>query len=338
MDAKGDPFRLFQDHSTGKNNNTELVVLEAIRSAHPDQDVTPVPSKQFDIIGWANSGHAKLDLIRENNDFYARRLFDVPENRLGGEGKLDEKVIFGCYRLVSDKKSFFLYAAEWPFAMERLTLKSYFFLSPKTNVIDTGSINPIDDLLSRVGKWTSELHEEIYVFDGFEWIKDPELWKNVNSCHWDDVVLDPATKQGIIDDVHGFFDSKEVYREFAVPWKRGIIFHGLPGCGKTLSIKALMRSLDQRKNPVVSLLVKTFEGCSTAQDAVRLSFSMARQMAPCLLIFEDLDSLISDDIRSYFLNEVDGLESNHGILIIATTNHLDRLDPGISKRPSRFDR
>jgi AAA+ superfamily predicted ATPase len=43
-------------------------------------------------------------------------------------------------------------------------------------------------------------------------------------------------------------------------------------------------------------------------------------------------------VRSYFLNEVDGLESNHGILMIGSTNHLEQLDPGIAKRPSRFDR
>jgi ATP-dependent 26S proteasome regulatory subunit len=61
-------------------------------------------------------------------------------------------------------------------------------------------------------------------------------------------------------------------------------------------------------------------------------------MAPCLLIFEDIDSLVSPMVRSYFLNEVDGLESNHGILMIGSTNHLEQLDPGIAKRPSRFDR
>jgi len=65
---------------------------------------------------------------------------------------------------------------------------------------------------------------------------------------------------------------------------------------------------------------------------------MARRMAPCLLVFEDIDSLVSPMVRSYFLNEVDGLESNHGILMIGSTNHLERLDPGIAKRPSRFDR
>jgi SpoVK/Ycf46/Vps4 family AAA+-type ATPase len=47
---------------------------------------------------------------------------------------------------------------------------------------------------------------------------------------------------------------------------------------------------------------------------------------------------VTDETRSYFLNEVDGLESNDGILMIGSTNHLNRLDPAISKRPSRFDR
>jgi transitional endoplasmic reticulum ATPase len=60
-------------------------------------------------------------------------------------------------------------------------------------------------------------------------------------------------------------------------------------------------------------------------------------MEPCLLIFEDLDSLITQETRSYFLNEVDGLESNDGILVIASINNLSKLDPSLSKRLSRFD-
>jgi len=56
------------------------------------------------------------------------------------------------------------------------------------------------------------------------------------------------------------------------------------------------------------------------------------------LVFEDLDSIVSDGVRSFFLNQVDGVAKNDGILMVGSTNHLDRLDPGISKRPSRFDR
>lgn len=48
------------------------------------------------------------------------------------------------------------------------------------------------------------------------------------------------------------------------------------------------------------------------------------------MIFEDLDSLVTDQVRSYFLNEIDGLKSNDGIFIVGSTNHLDRLDPGIA--------
>ena len=67
-------------------------------------------------------------------------------------------------------------------------------------------------------------------------------------------------------------------------------------------------------------------------------FNKARQLAPCIIILEDLDSLINDNNRSFFLNQLDGLSGNDGLFLIATTNHFDRLDPGLSERPSRFDR
>lgn len=59
---------------------------------------------------------------------------------------------------------------------------------------------------------------------------------------------------------------------------------------------------------------------SSVERAIRVIFEKARAMAPCLLVFEDLDSLIGPRERSYFLNEIDGLESNHGILMIGSTN------------------
>jgi transitional endoplasmic reticulum ATPase len=100
-----------------------------------------------------------------------------------------------------------------------------------------------------------------------------------------------------------------------------------------------MHDLSLRTKPTVSsLYVKSFQSFMGPEYGIRSIFLKARQMAPCLLIFEDIDSLVNVAVRSYFLNEVDGLESNHGILMIGSTNHLERLDPGIAKRPSRFDR
>jgi len=67
-------------------------------------------------------------------------------------------------------------------------------------------------------------------------------------------------------------------------------------------------------------------------------FDKARQLSPCVMILEDLDSLINDKNRAFFLNQLDGIVGNDGLLVVGTTNHFNRLDPGLSTRPSRFDR
>lgn len=118
-----------------------------------------------------------------------------------------------------------------------------------------------------------------------------------------------------------------------------------------------MRSLASRSQPIPTLYVKSL-GKSCDQDDIRSIFEKARETTPCLLVFEDLDSLVSNDVKGFFLNEIDGLEENDGIMMIGGTNYsmctrrrasdrfagltcispVDRLDAGISKRPSRFDR
>jgi len=146
-------------------------------------------------------------------------------------------------------------------------------------------------------------------------------------------------KARLIHDMQSFFDTRAVYQSANVPWKRGVILHGVPGNGKTVSVKALINSLASREDdPIPSLYVKSLDGCAGPKYSIQLIFKQARRMAPCLLVFEDLDSLVTPKTRSYFLNEVDGHESNDGILMIGWTNYLDRLDAAITKRPSRFDR
>lgn len=86
------------------------------------------------------------------------------------------------------------------------------------------------------------------------------------------------------------------------------------------------------------LYVKSFRSWKGEEGAMADVFEKARQMAPCVLILEDLDSLINDKNRSFFLNQLDGLEGNDGLLVVGTTNHLDRIDPALKARPSRFDR
>lgn len=58
---------------------------------------------------------------------------------------------------------------------------------------------------------------------------------------------------------------------------------------------------------------------------------------PVLVVLEDLDAMVTDKVRSRFLNELDGLANNSGILTIATMSHSERIDDAILNRPSRFD-
>ena len=83
-----------------------------------------------------------------------------------------------------------------------------------------------------------------------------------------------------------------------------------------------MHSLSQRNPSIPTLYVKSF-GSRGDQDNVRDIFAEARRSSPCLLVFEDIDSLIKEDVKSFFLNEVDGLENNDGIMLIASTNYRE---------------
>lgn len=140
-------------------------------------------------------------------------------------------------------------------------------------------------------------------------------------------------KEEIQTDFTQFFDSREICERYGIPWKRGAIFIGPPGNGKTHTLKALINQLAKP-----CLYVRSFKSESeTEQENMAEVFERAR-MAPCIVVLEDLDSMIDNKNRSFFLNELDGFQSNNGVLVLATTNHPAKLDSSILDRPSRFDR
>ena len=65
------------------------------------------------------------------------------------------------------------------------------------------------------------------MYDREEWSKNKELYQSVSKSSWEDVVLDPGMKKSLINDVESFFNNEAEYREYAVPFKRGIILHGV---------------------------------------------------------------------------------------------------------------
>lgn len=191
-----------------------------------------------------------------------------------------------------------------------------------------------EDFLVAVCAYNAEIRSEILVFDNGCWRKDSDLFQEIQSATFDGLVLRGTLKQDILSDLEQFFVSRDLYERFRVPWKRGILFVGPPGNGKTYAVKGLINTLRQPCLYVRS--VKTDFG--TDDENIRRVFARARKAAPCVLVLEDLDALITPQNRAFILNELDGFAANVGIVTLATTNHPERLDPAILERPSRFDR
>jgi hypothetical protein len=189
---------------------------------------------------------------------------------------------------------------------------------------------------SAVSAWNGEVRPdvEVLVFEGGWFHKSASLHEAIRHASLADLVLPEALLARIRADFDRFFEHRALYDRYGVPWRRGVLFTGPPGNGKTHTIKALVNHLGKP-----CLYVRSFEGgCGDPQARIRRVFARARDTAPCVLVLEDLDTLVDDDTRSFFLNELDGFAENEGIVTIATTNHPEDLDPAIAQRPSRFDR
>lgn len=163
------------------------------------------------------------------------------------------------------------------------------------------------------------------------------------------------------DDIGGLDELKETVRK-AVEWPlkypdefkrvgatapRGMLLYGKSGTGKTLVAKALARETDSNfisiKGP--ELLSKWV---GESEKGIREVFSKARQVAPCVIFFDEIDSLtpkrgasignnVTDNVVSQILTEMDGLEELYGVVVVGATNRLDMIDEALL-RPGRFDR
>ena len=191
-----------------------------------------------------------------------------------------------------------------------------------------------EEFFDAVCEWSCEVRGEILVYqDGF-FEKDKELFDSIKNATFDNLVLPASFKQQIQSDFQQFFSSRALYEQYKIPWKRGAIFIGPPGNGKTHTLKALINQLAKP-----CLYVRSFKAeYGTEQENMAEVFKRARMKPPCIVVLEDLDSMIDNKNRAFFLNELDGFRSNTGVVVLATTNHPEKLDSSILERPSRFDR
>ena len=174
-----------------------------------------------------------------------------------------------------------------------------------------------------------------------------EVFVEVPDVHWHDVGGLGAVKERLIEAVEWPLKYSHLFLEAGVKPPKGILLSGPPGCGKTMLAKAIATesqvSFISVKGPA---LLSKYVGES--ERGVREVFHKARQAAPCIIFFDEIDALVplrsagssdshvSERVLSQLLSEIDGIEELKGVLVLGATNRLDMLDPAVL-RPGRFD-
>lgn len=175
-----------------------------------------------------------------------------------------------------------------------------------------------------------------------------EGFATVPGVSWDDIGALGSVREELTLSVLEPIRNPEKFQALGIPLPAGVMLYGPPGCGKTLLAKAIANESGANfisvKGPE---LLDKYVGES--ERSVRLVFERARASSPCVVFFDELDSLcpkrggdssgggVSERVVNQLLTEMDGLESRRSVFVIAATNRPELIDPAMM-RPGRLDK
>ena len=155
--------------------------------------------------------------------------------------------------------------------------------------------------------------------------------------HWDDLVLTNNIKRAIKDDLEFWIASEEHYRKRHIPYRRGYLFEGPPGNGKTAVARTILSTYD------FAAFSFNFSNPKLDDKDLQSAFEEAAGAAPAAFLLEDIDRIFVSRMsysrvsKEGLFNCLDGVATYSGLIVIATANHPENLDKAIRHRPGRFD-
>jgi AAA+ superfamily predicted ATPase len=187
-------------------------------------------------------------------------------------------------------------------------------------------------LFSEIAKWTAE-----HNFYKGQKIDATGKFLDLSDIEEADLILAEKTKHDIFFNVKTMVERWSDYAQYGIAAKRGVILSGPPGCGKSMSLKVLAKSLPCTFVWATPMHVMKADGFVDIYD-------LARELAPTVVLLEDVDVYGLDrrlagtnPLLGDLLNSMDGLVENKGVVTIASSNYAEVLDTALTNRPGRFD-
>ncbi len=165
--------------------------------------------------------------------------------------------------------------------------------------------------------------------------------RRIRTSGWDDLVLSESVVNLVRKDFESFLHREQWFRNNRLPFRRGYLLHGPPGNGKTSLIRTMLNT-----SGLTGHTIRLFQEHTDDANLEKM-FRCAANTAPSMVVIEDIDrafpsvpssGLLCKASLQQLLNCLDGLDSQDGVVVVATANDPTVLDAAILRRPGRFDR
>ena len=198
-------------------------------------------------------------------------------------------------------------------------------------------LDELEEFVRRTGSYRGKVIS-LDRSDGYSGKHTPVYVHKLHNVQRDEVILPEKTMRLLDRNIGDFVRQREKLRKLGLPIKKGLLFYGAPGTGKTHTVHYLAGQLPDH----TTLLV-------TAEQVANLDhyFQLARFLQPAMIVIEDVDLIARDRGSMYgpcdesllnkLLNEMDGLREDAAILFILTTNRPQNLEAALASRPGRID-